>query len=433
MIETCLEYYQNNKIELEKIKTFHDTYKPEDAIIWYTKDSFVYRLINKALRTEDIDLLYLFRFYIVDLCLQLEHERLSITPLTVYRCQIMSREEFEQFETGMLISTNTFFSTTRKLNIALAFISNALNTSEQVAVLFDIKIEFGLTCIVVCDVDKYSEMSGENEILFSIGTVFKINCMTFDMDQNAFKIVMTATDNGFDKVQEHITATYEQFSYMQKPILFGRLLINMGDYLKAERYYNLMLESVEKDSLDAADIIHETANINYLKGQFTIALLKYKYAYDIRKKYLSDTNHPNIAKSLITIGNVFYNSKSYDCAIEKYKQSLAIYHSIYMNEDHSNISKVLINLGKAYIGKNEHKIALDYLTKALQISRRILPLNHQDIGECFEAIGLAYKSLSDYSTAPQYYIQAFDVYAETLPIEHRRLSRVFNGILDVII
>jgi transposase len=116
MLEKCSDYYQSNIAELKKIEEFRMTYTMDRAAEWYTTDSFVYRLVNKVLRTEDIELLYLFRFYIVDLCLQLEqeHKNLRLTQvLTLYRGQQMSTEEFEKLKqsVGISISPNGFFST----------------------------------------------------------------------------------------------------------------------------------------------------------------------------------------------------------------------------------------------------------------------------------------------------------------------------------
>ncbi|CAF0983005.1 unnamed protein product [Didymodactylos carnosus] len=72
MLEKSSDCYRSNSIELRMIEQFRMTYTIDKAAEWYTDDSFIYRLIDKALRTEDIELLYLFRFYIVDLCSQLE-------------------------------------------------------------------------------------------------------------------------------------------------------------------------------------------------------------------------------------------------------------------------------------------------------------------------------------------------------------------------
>ncbi|CAF4412546.1 unnamed protein product [Didymodactylos carnosus] len=57
MLEKCRAYYYGNKKELTNIDGFELTYVSNEAIFWYTKDGFVHKLINKALRTEDIDAL----------------------------------------------------------------------------------------------------------------------------------------------------------------------------------------------------------------------------------------------------------------------------------------------------------------------------------------------------------------------------------------
>lgn len=71
MLTVCRQYYQKNSNILQSIDEFEQTYQNNDCIGWYTRDTFVYKLLNKALRTEDIEQLYKFRFYIVDLSNQL--------------------------------------------------------------------------------------------------------------------------------------------------------------------------------------------------------------------------------------------------------------------------------------------------------------------------------------------------------------------------
>ena len=74
MIDACRDYYRGHKTVLSKIDEFTSTYNANDCIRWYTKDTFVYKLINKALRTEDIEQLYTFRYFITDLSKSLYQE-----------------------------------------------------------------------------------------------------------------------------------------------------------------------------------------------------------------------------------------------------------------------------------------------------------------------------------------------------------------------
>lgn len=72
MLKKAKIYYYNNSAQMKDIQTFRDSYQPSDAIKWYTEDSFVYRLLNKAFRTDDTSMWYIFRYFIRDLCEQME-------------------------------------------------------------------------------------------------------------------------------------------------------------------------------------------------------------------------------------------------------------------------------------------------------------------------------------------------------------------------
>ena len=113
MISICRDYYRGNTEELELIDQFQREYRADEAIRWYSKKSFVYRLVNKALRAEDIEQLYTFRFFIGDLSdsLAREHEKILSSEeriLTLYRGAKLDREEFDKLKQnqGRLISTN---------------------------------------------------------------------------------------------------------------------------------------------------------------------------------------------------------------------------------------------------------------------------------------------------------------------------------------
>jgi hypothetical protein len=43
MLGKCRDYYRENTKELANIAEFDLTYKPTEAIQWYTKESFVYK------------------------------------------------------------------------------------------------------------------------------------------------------------------------------------------------------------------------------------------------------------------------------------------------------------------------------------------------------------------------------------------------------
>jgi hypothetical protein len=64
--------YHHNPAIIKQIDEFQREYKPDDAVHWYTRDSFVYRMINKALRTQNIIIIFKFRSLISDIYYQLK-------------------------------------------------------------------------------------------------------------------------------------------------------------------------------------------------------------------------------------------------------------------------------------------------------------------------------------------------------------------------
>ncbi|CAF4691318.1 unnamed protein product [Rotaria sp. Silwood2] len=116
-IDLCKEEYKDNEEELAIIEEFQQSYSPDRALWWYTRDSFLYRLLNKALRVQNTDIIFLFRFFIRDIERQLEQYKCT-APIRVYRGQLMPNEELKILKDsiGYFISMNSFLSTSINRN-----------------------------------------------------------------------------------------------------------------------------------------------------------------------------------------------------------------------------------------------------------------------------------------------------------------------------
>lgn len=55
LTQFCSHYYRGSKKELGFINEFVGDYTSDKSIYWYTRQTFLYKLVNKALRTEDIE------------------------------------------------------------------------------------------------------------------------------------------------------------------------------------------------------------------------------------------------------------------------------------------------------------------------------------------------------------------------------------------
>ncbi|CAF3567564.1 unnamed protein product, partial [Rotaria sp. Silwood2] len=179
---TSLEaYYTGKEAELKILREFERDYVPDKAIWWYTRETFLFRLLNKALRQRNIKLMFQFAFFIQDLYQQLkraeEDFKILHNPdntLEVYRGQLMSREEIEKFKEDDDFLINSFFSTTLDRKIALFFISLTDPKEGFERVLLEIKIDIKLHTRPYADISKLHYCKGESEVLFMIGTKLKL-------------------------------------------------------------------------------------------------------------------------------------------------------------------------------------------------------------------------------------------------------------------
>jgi hypothetical protein len=190
--------YSNNSAMHAKIHEFNRTYQAKDSIKWYTKTGFLYRLFNQACRTDDIDLLFNFRFFIRDLHEQLtklyhkqQSKRNSQETLVVYRGALLSKEEIEMLLTPStekkVIWFNTFVSTSHDKEVAKKYL-DTLPTTDQVAVLEEIHIDGNLDMSTTpfADIHGQSEVTDELEILMAIGSVFELESIKENVRLNSF-------------------------------------------------------------------------------------------------------------------------------------------------------------------------------------------------------------------------------------------------------
>ncbi|CAF4802472.1 unnamed protein product, partial [Rotaria sp. Silwood2] len=116
MIDYCRTNYADNPRQLELISIFECDYRRHTPVGWYSLNAWLYRMLNKALRTQEISTLYVLRTFIRDLHNQLMEfcNTLNVRePLILYRGQQMFTSDFDKLRTnqGGLLSVKSFLST----------------------------------------------------------------------------------------------------------------------------------------------------------------------------------------------------------------------------------------------------------------------------------------------------------------------------------
>ncbi|UJR12300.1 hypothetical protein I4U23_016477 [Adineta vaga] len=437
MIDFCRQYYASNgnERELSRINCFQETYHPERAFEWYTADSFLYRLLNKAIRTEDMELLHLFRFFIIDLCKNLEEEHKKLDQsktLTLYRGQQLPVDELKRLNENVdsLISINGFFSTSKSIDTALIFAG--ADNDELKSVLFEIKADPCLETVIFADIDKYSAMRGEEEVLFSLGAVFKIESIEFDDNHRLWLVKMTATDEASATVQEYLKLQKEQIEdgNLSPIILFGALLWgDMGEADKAEKYFNLLLKILPEDHEDIDSVYNNLGLIYTLKGQHNLSSKFCERAYDIQKQRLH-SDPRLIDSSLTNIGITYLYKGDFDLALDYFNQSLTMKKKLYPN-GHAEEACGVHNIGVTHAAKKDYADALKWITRAYEMYKLVLPQEHPLIAKSLWNFALIYKDQEDYDRALEYYHKKYEVDQKVYINDHPELNRDLCGIAEI--
>ncbi|CAF4655406.1 unnamed protein product, partial [Rotaria sp. Silwood2] len=179
----CRELYKKNDIETKIINEFEHTYQPSKAIWWYTRECFTYKMLNGALRTLNGDIIIRMGVFLRDVHRQIEalyNKQVSQyrgEAFRVYRGQGLSKNDFDKLKKskGGLLSFNNFLSTSTKREVSLGFAKGALGTAGMVGILFEMTIDPNVSSTPFALVREVSDFVEEDEVLFSMHTVFRIN------------------------------------------------------------------------------------------------------------------------------------------------------------------------------------------------------------------------------------------------------------------
>ena len=196
MIDYCRRIYLDNPKAIIDLDNFEETFIPELSIYWYTKESFLFQMLNKALWTPQPDVLYKLRYFLRHLYYQItsqaEIQREKLSSMIVYRGQTMSKEQIEKIKqnVGGFLSFNNFLSTSLEKEVARNFL-----VGSEFGVLFEMHIDPTIQKFPMVNIELISYLhkdQNEQELLFAMGSVFRI--IRIEQQKNLYLVQLTLSD-----------------------------------------------------------------------------------------------------------------------------------------------------------------------------------------------------------------------------------------------
>jgi tetratricopeptide (TPR) repeat protein len=468
---------EGNYASPSSTKQFENEYHIKSPVWWYTSSPFIYPMLNSALRTLTADIIIKMGFFIHDLHQKIEelHQQQVSDyygqPFVVYRGQGLSRTDFEKLlkAKGGLISFNNFLSTSKDPEISRGFAEIALTqTDDMVGILFKMSIDPSISSAPFAAIQQFSCFQKEEEILFSMHTVFRIDeiteignnsrlhqvdlVLTSDDDQQLRILterirVETVGPTGWErlgklmlkigqsnKAEELYEALLQQASDEYEKALYynqlGHIKHDQGSYEKAVWYHNKSLEIDQRtlfpDHPYFATSYNNVGGVYFHMGEYSKAISFYEKALEIQQKTLP-SNHPHLAASYNSIATAYSNMGECLKALSFYEKALEIFQKT-LPPNHPDLATAYNNVGGVHFNMGEYSKAISFCEKALEMKQKILPSNHPDLATSYNNVGGVHYSMGEYSKALSCYEKALEIRQKTLPSNHPHLATSYNNI-----
>jgi tetratricopeptide (TPR) repeat protein len=366
-IEFCRRHYANHLEQLHIIDQFAKYYRPNTALDWLRKSCFISKILNRMKRTCEIDVLYKLGFFIKHVNMQLLrlHEKNTLATKNisvVYRGKTMLKDEFDLLlkdNVNGLMSFSNFLITTMKKNDTIDFVRRRLVIHpDLIAIIFEIYVDY----TIFNEESPFAliKVNGMNtdEICFTAGTVFRIKSIEQLIDNSL--IIWLIKLNLIGKDDPQLVSLLKPFrtnEIHENPLsCLGKLLIDMGEYRRAEQFFLEMLNDASVQSQPRRLVrVQNGLATNYMyKGEYGTALEYYKKALEISLIYLPP-DHADLAFMYKYMGDCYFKQNNYNHALQNYERGIYLIENNLQSSKYEILTELhsLISKTKALIENNQ--------------------------------------------------------------------------------
>ncbi|CAF1353362.1 unnamed protein product [Didymodactylos carnosus] len=389
-------------------------------------------------------IIYYIGFFITDL-----HEQLSILhsqsvstlkPLmTVYRGQVISIDELNNIKTNIdgFISMNTFFSTTLDCSLAFTLSGEGSQLNEnKVSVVYMIDIDTTITTMPFYNIKDLSYFQAEDEILFSIDTIFKLISVEEHCNNDVrvwlfeLKLIDKIDNDELDGLYKYFKDQFsgETTSYG----ILASILYEMGESEKAEKYSRILLEQLPPDDPGIGVIYSNLGTLYAKKNMLTDAFKMFDKAIDFysstnlihysNKEHFLSIAYTNIASAHLDNGNYTEALKTYEKALDMQTKILPSIHAHLVNT-YNNIASVYSEMGNFHQSLKYYQLASDLCQQGA------LPHNHPTVAVIYNNLGFIFDKLGNRSKAMENFEIALEIRKKCLASsDHRAFSSSYTNI-----
>ena len=434
LTDRCRGNYTNNPEELRAITEFEQKYCEQASIWWYTRECFMYKMLNGALRNLEVDVIILFGFFIRDLHRQIkqlhanQYGSTERSRFVVYRGQRMPNADFDKLRQtlGGLIAFNELLSTSHDYTVSMRFAHPALDNPDFVGVIYVMNINPSIATVHFAEVTHFSSAEDEKEILFSMHAIFRIErIVRIQGNRRLWEVHLRLTgdsDERLNRMAEYLREENEGQTGAQR---LGTMLIKLGEFDQARNVFQALLKTTAKER-NKGVLYYQVGRVENCSSNYREALSFYEKSLSIYHRERT-TIHPDLAALYVDIGLVHANMKKYTEALSFYERSLKIYKET-LPSNHPDLATTYNNIGLVHDSLGNYSEALRFYQESLHIYQATLPENHPNIAMSQSNIGSVYYHMGHHSKALPFYQRSLETKQKVLPKSHPSLSTSYHNL-----
>lgn len=419
MLDFCHQVYSGNKSQLKFIDEFEHSFQPEKAVDWYLRqDTFLYKMLIRAFRTPEPDILFKLRFFIQHLDRQIKMKS-SKNVLIAYRIQQIPNNVFDLVlkNQGGFLTFNQYLLTYKTKKAAKQNSTQlSLNHSNFKLILFEMELD--------ATIPKIDKGSPHNQILISATTSFRIS--NIEHINKSMPIIKLLSNNQVSNSLYGITNNLREATRESCPLVRMIKLMQHMEYLEYVEYFSLILLNDSKiinnkmTNLFLGEVFHELSTFYYEKERYDRALEHLKMSLEVYLRVLPP-NDDKLAPTYNNIGSIYHRQELEEQALEYHKKAYEIQKNS-ATYDFDSIALYAANIASVLVKQKKYSEAIPFLQHDLQIQKDFHP-NDDGIN-----LAVKYHDLAGAQYKAKKYSEALKNYEECLIIELKIYPKDFSGV-----
>ena len=342
-----------------------------------------------------------------------------------------------------LIAFDSFVSTSLSEDVAKEFAKRKRSPTDE-SILYHMEIDADKIGRPFADISRRSQFGMEGEILFSMGTVFRVaDVAAAKNSENLWIVRLVSADvddtqlkKEGEKTQRMLMAFFKDVHAAQKDrgdarqiaascVNIASMYYRDGDYDNSLKLYiksrDKLLQFPSPHELTIATYQSNIARTYEALKKPDEALVLYEKALETRRNRCGDMNDPLLINTLHTVGNMYKAAAKFDSALEIFDEALRRQTSADIPDlqiDPSSIAATHIYIAKVLYWDNQYKPALENFRKALHYQHHHLSNKHPALAFLHNNIGAMNYRLRDYKKALHHHAICLSIEEHSLPKDH---------------